>query len=179
MDIFSKNKFLFWVIIIFLIINTTSIIYLLVSNPGRPDYPDKPHDKRKGPPMKESMLMRDVLGFDSEQSKIFDEIEKRFFEEDKKLHSEFRINKEKIAENLASDSSSKESLDKLTEETVQIFRKLRINNQQRFTEIRQLCNEKQNEKFAIIIHEIINSPPQGFPPPEEMRKGDKDFIRQH
>lgn len=177
MDIFSKNKFLFWVIIIFLLINTTSILYLFVSNPSKPDYPGKPHDKRKGPPMKESMLMRDVLGFNAEQTKIFDDIEKWFFEEDRKLHNEFRINKEKIAENLASDSSSKESLDKLTEETVQIFRRLRINNQQRFTEIRKLCNDKQKEKFAIIIHEIINSPPPGFPPPEEMKRRETDFKR--
>lgn len=177
MDIFSKNKLLFWVIIIFLIINTTSIIFLFVSSTDRPDFPGKPHDKKKGPPMKESMLIRDVLDFDTEQTKKFDEIEKKFFEEDRKLQNEFRNNKEKIAENLASDSSNQESLDKLTEETVQIFRRLRINNQQRFSEIKKLCNDKQKEKFSIIIHEIINSPHPGFPPPEEMRKGDNDFKK--
>lgn len=178
MDIFNKNKFLFWIIIIFLVINTTSIIYLFVSNPGKPDFNDKPHFRKKGPPMKESMLMRDVLGFDAEQTKKFDDIEKKFFEEDRKLQTEFRKNKEEIAGILASDSLNKKSLDKLTEETVQIFRRLRINNQQRFIEIKKICNDKQKEKFAIIIQEIINSPPPGFPPPEEMRRGEKDNIRQ-
>ncbi len=177
MDIFSKNKLLFWVIIIFLLINTTSIIYLFVMSPVKPDFPGKQHNKRKGPPMKESMLIRDVLEFDTEQTKKFEEIEKIFFEEDRKLHNEFRNNKEKIAGLFTSDTLNQGTLDKLTEETVQIFRKLRINNQQRFAEIKKLCNEKQKEKFAIIIRDIINSPPPGFPPPEEMRKGDIDFKR--
>ncbi len=173
MDIFSKNKLLFWIIIVFLLINTTAIIFLLASKPGRDDYPGMRPDKRKGPPRNESMLLREVIEFDKEQRKQFDAIEEKYFEEDRNLNDQIRKIRKETGKIIISDTVSTERLGKLTDESVQVYRKIRENDQWRFIEIKKLCNEKQKEKFELIMNEIINMPPPGPHMHEDFRKEGK------
>lgn len=174
MDIFSKNKLLFWIIVFFLLINTTAIIFLLASKPGREDYLGMKPDKRKRPPMNESSLLREVLEFDKEQIKHFDDIEDKYFEEDRNLNEKIRKIRREIGKIIISDSVSQEKLKILTEESVQTYRKIRENDQQRFLAIKKLCTEKQKEKFELIMNQIINSPP-GPHMHEDFRNEGKEF----
>lgn len=164
MDIFSKNKFLAWVIIILIVLNAATLGTLWFQRSRVPgpvhEYPGKLPDDRKGP----GNFLEKELGLSEEQAKQFDSLREQHRTEADKLLKEMQDSREELFTQIKSDSPDMSKVEELENKIGQKTTELEKATFEHFKQLRAICNDEQKKKFdEIIVDAMKQAGPKGGP----------------
>jgi hypothetical protein len=156
MDIIKKNKLLFGVIIILVLLNLTTIFMLWYGKPkpfiDRPDMPDHKNGRLEN-------LLKVELGFSEDQIEKFillrDEHRKNIF----KLNEEIRSIKKTLFDKIILDGYQKEISDSLINLSLEKQKEIEEHTIRHFIELENLCEKDQKSKLMNIMHKLLGPPP--------------------
>lgn len=170
MDLFSKNKLLFWAVIILALLNIILLGTFWFHNFMRPEHPPMPFPNEHGNfsenhnPEKfhaEDFIVRE-LQFNEEQTKQFrtmmDDQSKKTSELQGKIHEIRKL----ILDELFIDNTNKDKIQKLNEEIGKLNTEIEALHSDHFLQMKTLCKPDQLIKFKSIMNDVmINKRPHG------------------
>ena len=171
MDIFKKNKLLFTVIIILVLLNLTSIFILWYGKPksfiDRPDMPDNKSGRLE-------KLLEKELDFSKDQIEKFivlrDEHRKNIF----KLNEEIRSVKKSLFDKIILDGYQKEISDSLIKVSLEKQKEIEEATIRHFVELENLCEKDQKSKLMKVMNKLLGPPPpNGTGGPDRPPAGDR------
>lgn len=181
MDIFSKNKFLAWVIVILVVLNVVTLgsLWLQKERPNH-EYPGRLPEREKQ--RQSGDFFSKELGLDDEQTKQLETLREEHRTAADKLIGEMRDSREQLFDLLKSDSPDMSKVSDLENTIGQKTTELEKATFEHFTKVRALCNDEQKKKFDELIGDIMKMAgpqpgpggPQGGPqdgPPDGRMKG--------
>jgi periplasmic protein CpxP/Spy len=170
MDWINKNNFLKWLVIVLLVINTLSIIFIWTNILNRKEPPEM---RKFGPPPDKIDFLQKELNLTDEQAQKFEEYRKEFFSASDKLFTEMNMLQNELTGNLLKKENVPAVTDSIINQIGKIqaaLEELRFNH---FKELLSLCTPEQKEKFIPIIKKIT----ERKPPPD--RKEGAGFPGDH
>ncbi|MCB0724504.1 MAG: Spy/CpxP family protein refolding chaperone [Ignavibacteriae bacterium] len=176
MDIFSKNKFLAWVIIILIVLNVLSLgaLWFQKNREPRPmhEYPGRLPDNKKGP----GDFLAKELGLSEEQVKQFDTLREQHRTTVDGLLKEMQDAREELFAQVKSDNPDMSKVEQLESTIGQKTTELEKATFEHFKQLRAICTDEQKTKFdEIIIDAMKQAGPKGpmnqDGPPDGMRQG--------
>lgn len=173
MDWLTKQKTYVWLVILLVIINLTTLIFLWIGRPNPPEMND-----RKRPDT--SKFLKDELGLNEEQDKKLKELRQTLFDTTGKINEMIWVKKSLIQEESFKEISDNEKVNTLAKEIGELESKGEMLRYDHFVQVGKVLTDKQLEKFKKVLgqnkmHKPIPfegerqgppPPPQGeFPPP--------------
>jgi len=150
MDYFTKNKMLFWCVIILVIVNAVTLTAFWFGRPGL----------RRGPIGRGAdgqSLMNERLGLSKEQAEQFEQIRNEHFMRTRPLQDDaFKIRMHLLDELFApepDDAKMQELLTELGDKQTQFDKYLF----QHFKEMKAACNDDQIGELKMMLRELIES----------------------
>lgn len=174
MDWLTKQKTYLWLVILLVIINLTTLIFLWVGRPNPPEMND-----RKRPDT--NKFLKNELCLNEEQDKKLKELRKELIDSTSKLNENIWSKKQEIQYESFSENPDIEKVNSLSRQIGEIETQLEIFRFNHFAEVKKVLTSEQAIKFKNILAENgkhIPSPfdgkkegpplppPDGFPPPE-------------
>jgi protein CpxP len=157
----NKFRFLTWSVVVLLLLNAGTLIYLLMS---------KQADKKPPPGEGASSFIIEQLKLDAQQQQLFfelrhqhQEIIQRIQEQDRRLHDEyFNL--------LKTDNPDRVKADSISSLIAKQRSSIEAATFDHFQQLRKLCRDDQKKLFDATIDEIMKrmgpkGPPPGGPPP--------------
>lgn len=172
MDIFSKNKFLAWVIIILIVLNVVTLGALWLQKSRGPvhEYPGRMPEDKKGP----GKFLEQELDLNEEQSKKFAELREQHRTTADGLLKEMRDAREELFEQVKSDNPDMAKVEELENTIGQKTTELEKATFEHFKQLRAICTDEQKVKFDEVIGDAMKmAGPKGGPggPPEGQPNG--------
>lgn len=173
MDWLTKQKTYMWLVILLVIINLTTLIFLWIGRPNPPEMND-----RKRPDT--SKFLKDELGLNEEQDKKLKELRQTLFDTTGKINEMIWVKKSLIQEESFKEIPDNEKVNTLVKEIGELESKGEMLRYNHFAQVGKVLTDKQLEKFKKVLgqnrmHKPIPfegerqgppPPPQGeFPPP--------------
>ncbi len=157
-----KKNIILYVLLIFLIISNGFFVF---------NYIGKKYDRNPRDPQGNKNFIVKELGFNDAQLKQFEKRSKGHHQMIMELSDEMRVLKDELFDKLSDDSVTQITIDSMTSLIGQKAKQKDAEAFRHFKMIRDLCNEKQKEKFKIIIKDALHKGgEQGqMPPPPEGR----------
>jgi hypothetical protein len=183
MDAFSKNKYLFWSVIILAVINIVLISMFWLNRPGHHNGPMPPMPFERPMGDKDNMMnfIKHEIGLDADQEKKFDEESKAHFAKIDEITKKIGDKKAELIEATFLDNSI-EDCKKMASELGALHVEFENINIDHFNRLKSFCNDKQISKFKDMMKEVFSKkghqmmpggpPPPMGPPPHEGRDGD-------
>ncbi len=173
MDWLTKQKTYVWLVILLVIINLTTLIFLWT---GRPKPPVM--DIRNGPDT--NKFLKNELGLNDEQDKKLKELREELFDTTEILREQIGAKRQFLKEESFKESPDIEKVKSIANEIGILETKSEMLRFAHFTMIKKVLTEQQAEKFRSILGENKNHkpwkdrgenqnpppPPDGFPPPD-------------
>lgn len=168
MDWLTKQKTYVWLIILLLVVNLTTLTLLWLGRPGPPPFNnnDLPNTNK---------FLKNDLGLNDEQEKMFTQIRKAHFDSTGALNGELWLKRRLIQEEAFKDNPDTQIVNMLSNEIgnlQKVNEKFIFNH---FLELKKVLNKEQLEKFKTIISKKEKKRPQPFdgerhgpPPPDGM-----------
>ncbi len=156
MDVYTKNRYLFWSLVFFGLLNTMLLVILIVQLPNKPDRMPIP-DFDKAPPEKHRMIdfMKRELNLNTTQELQFDKIIAGHFDRvDSAMSNIMGMRKQIFDESFA----EKVNLSKLDSLALAIgiqhqnLEKMNINH---FIELKSILNQEQLKKAKEMMRDMI------------------------
>ncbi|MCX6163901.1 MAG: hypothetical protein NTU73_03405 [Ignavibacteriae bacterium] len=181
METTTKNKVLYIVLGLLVVLNIVSIgsMWMMRSKdrmhppfgPGGPGMqpPFGMHQQHPGmPPFRDGkMFLAEELKFTTEQNEKFAKLRDEHFTSSRKLIEEMHKSMDDMMEQLKSKDGDAKA-EEYAVKTSAIQKELQLIAYRHFKSIRDICDEKQKEKFDVILKDITKMmAPQGPPPPEK------------
>ena len=172
MDWLTKQKTYVWLIVVLIIINLTTLVFLWMGRPSHPEmYPDKRPDTNK--------FLKNELGLHEEQDRKLKELRQALFDTTGKINEMIWVKKSLIQEESFKEISDNEKVNTLAKEIGELESKGEMLRYDHFVQVGKVLSDKQLEKFKKVLgqnrmHKPIPfegqrqgpPPPQGeFPPP--------------
>lgn len=181
METTTKNKVLYIVLGLLVILNIVSIGSMWMMK-GRdrihpPFLPDGPQmheqqgmERQQGlPPFKDGkMFLAEELNFTPEQTEKFNKLREEHFMSSKKLLDDMHKSMDDMMEQLKNkdgDAKAEEYAAKSSE----IHKELQLSAYKHFKSVRDICDDKQKEKFDVLIKDITKMMAPAGPPNQEKR----------
>lgn len=173
MDWLTKQKTYVWLVILLVIINLTTLIFLWI---GRPN-PSEMNDRKRPDTSK---FLKDELGLNEEQDKKLKELRQTLFDTTGKINEMIWVKKSLTQEESFKEIPDNEKVNTLVKEIGELESKEEMLRYNHFTQVGKVLTDKQLEKFKKVLgqnkmHKPIPfegerqgppPPPQGeFPPP--------------
>jgi Spy/CpxP family protein refolding chaperone len=153
MDIFSQKKFMIWTIALLVLLNLLSMAALWYQRGGPPPQVPKQADQRQE--SVSQFLNRELLLTD-DQKKEFERLRKEHFEASTRLSKEIREAKKALFDQVMAPASDKTAIEKLTQQIGDKQGELELLLFNHFTALRSKCTPEQQERFKIILHDILD-----------------------
>lgn len=156
MDVYTKNKYLFWSLVFFGLLNTMLLVILIIQIPNKPDRMPKP-DFEKGPPGKHRMkdFMKSELNLNSTQESKFDKIMEGHFDRIDSAMSNIMTMRQQILEEIFADNVNQSKLDSLSVAIGNQHQNLEKMNINHFIELKSILNLEQLKKAKEMMRDMI------------------------
>ena len=177
MDITKQNRSLIIIIVVLVIINIAALLLLWL---GKPKHDNMRGTENRGDEkVRIQEMLKEELGFSSEQVEKFLKLRENHHEKAKILNDELMLVKREMFEEamygdktIISDSLLNLSLEKQSQLELLAF--------QHFLKLKKICTPEQQKRLFEIVHRLLvkaqqGGPPRGEipdgPPPGEFREG--------
>lgn len=161
MDIFTKNKFMTWAVVLLTVLNTVLIVLLWTSR-------NEPPNGREGPPTRERADLNEFiikeLSLDGNQQKQFEELRKQHRQQADKLQQEMKPLRDSLFNYSANPDAGR--VNALTQGIGSRQAQLELITHNHFKSLRDICNEEQKKKFDEIINDVLKIMARREPPPK-------------
>lgn len=116
------------------------------------------------------IFFKEEIGFDQTQLATFEQMRLENRAEMKVHNTQMRTLKDSFFGNLAAEAKNQAEIDSLATSIGQLQTSIDLTVFHHFSHLREICTDKQKEKFDLLIEDLLrrNRPPQG-PPPGERR----------
>ncbi len=188
METISKNKLLFTIIIILILINisTLSLVwYGRLKPPPPPPFPPM-MERPEGPPPEGKAFLKEQLKLTDAQMEAIDKIRETHISQIRKIKEDMKGLKDKLFSNLKNPSADTNTIKDITTQIGNIEARVDIITFDNFREVRKICTDEQKKKFDEIILDVLRmGAPEGRPdgrrgppgmrengPPRPIRDGD-------
>ena len=170
MDYFTKNKIVFWAVIVLIILNVFMLSTIWLGRPRR-YLPGGP-----GPGRTDGMkIMEERLGLNREQAEVFEQIRKQHFERTRALNDRRHKIRIDIINELFSDKPDQAKIEKLLSELKDVQGEFDQRLFRHFAELRDQCNDEQKKILKSMFIDLLETTrqeeqgPQGLRPPIDPR----------
>ena len=114
------------------------------------------------------MFLSEELNFTPEQNEKFAKLRDEHFTASRKLFEEMHNSMDDMIDLVKSNGDNKTKAEEYASQTASKQKELQILAYNHFKSIRDLCDEKQKEKFDVILKDVArHMAQQGPPPPQE------------
>jgi periplasmic protein CpxP/Spy len=162
MSAITRSTFLSIVVVILLLVNSATIIFILFRKPEHPRHlTEKPHDIR--PPFK-GALLPEQLGFTGEQTRRFETLREEHFAINNKLRTSMRETRELLFNCIATKDTANARY--FTKQMGGISMMLESNNFRHFSAVRDICTKAQLPLYYNLLKDISRSIGAPTPPPQ-------------
>ena len=166
MDITKQNRNLIITIVVLVIINIAALLLLWL---GKPKHDNMRGTENRGDEkVRIQEMLKEELGFSSEQVEKFLKLRENHHEKAKILNDELMLVKREMFEEamygdktIISDSLLNLSLEKQSQLELLAF--------QHFLKLKEICTTEQQTKLFEIVHRLLGKAQQGNPPPGAQR----------
>lgn len=181
MESTTKNKVLYIVLAVLVLLNIVSLgsMWFMKSRDRMPPFgPGGPgmhppfgmHQQHQGmqPLMDGKMFLSEELKFTPEQNEKFAKLRDEHFTSSRKLIEEMHKSMDDMMEQLKiKDGDAK--AEEYAVKTSALQKELQILAYKHFKSLRDICDDKQKEKFDVLLKDIIKmmAPPGPPPPPDK------------
>lgn len=165
MDWLSKQKTYVWLVVILILINLTTLVFLWMGRPNHPEmYPDKLPDTNK--------FLKNELGLNEEQDKKLKELRHALFDTTGKINEMIWAMKNLIQEESFKEIPDNEKVITIAKEISELEFQGELLRYNHFTQVGKVLTKEQLEKFKKLlgenrkhIHVPFEGERQGPPPP--------------
>ncbi len=163
MDYFTKNKMLFWCVIVLVIVNIITLTTFWMQKPHTPPV-HKQGSKQDG-----QALMAQRLGLTDEQAGQIAEIRADHFSRTKPLQDEMHQIRLELLDEIFADQPDPERINELLETLKNQLGEFEANLCDHFQQLKDVCTQEQVDELKTMLRDLIESTrprPQGQPPHE-------------
>ena len=175
MESTTKNKVLYIVLAVLVLLNIVSLgsMWFMKSRDRMPPVgpgmhpPFGMHQQQQGihPFMDGKMFLAEELKFTPEQNEKFSKLRDEHFTSSRKLIEEMHKSMDDMMELLKTKDGDVKA-EEYAAKTSAIQKELQLSAYKHFKSIRDICDDKQKEKFDVLLKDITKMmAPQGPPPP--------------
>jgi len=163
MDIITKNRFTFWIILILLFFNIAAVTMIWIDRKG----------PRTGPPIHERPvhsertleLLQQELGFTDEQIIKYDQLRRRHARQTQPLIHELQQLKRKIMDDILAGNPDSEYVQETARRIGELQAQVEHLTFTHFLDLKELCGEEQVQQLKELIRAFHSrNRPQGKPP---------------
>jgi hypothetical protein len=165
MDWLTKQKTYVWLVVVLVIINITTLLFLWL---GRPQSPEMNRDRK---PDTDKFLKKE-LGLNEEQDQKLKQLRATLFDTTGKINDLILAKKKLIQEESFREIPDNEKVNLLAKEIGELESQVEILRYSHFTQVSKVLNVEQLKKFKEILGENSKHKPgpfegerQGPPPP--------------
>ncbi len=171
MNFFSKNRFVFWLLIFLIVILltafATSIVYY--SNQSKKINQEKPENPGNA--------FRRELSLSPSQSGKVDSILQDYRNSTEPIVADIRNHRIQILDELAKDKPDKSTLNKYIEEISQLQKQMQNASVNQYMALKQICTPDQCQRLSALYFELYGFKEQGKGHGKEQRKGNMRRYR--
>ena len=166
MDAFSKNKYLFWAVIILIILNIVMITGFFLERHHRHERPEMQFPPMINPEGFHSQdFISHELQFNDDQRKLFIQLTTKHFETISKLMDSISQKRKVIFDETFSQTPDSNKLNLLANEIGALHSEIEKSNYDHFSKLKGFCSDDQIAKLKNLMSEIIKlKPPMHMPP---------------
>jgi Spy/CpxP family protein refolding chaperone len=169
MDLVSKNKLLFVIIGILIILNILSIGAMWLFKFKGPHPP--PPMQMNQPPKDGKMFLKEELKLSAEQTEQFEKLRDEHFIKINTIQEEIRKLKDDMYNLLVSKYADSVKAPELAGKISDKQKEIELATFNHFRKLRDICSDEQKAKFDILLREMLknmgpmhNEHPENFPP---------------
>lgn len=162
MDYFTKNKMLFWCVIVLVVLNAVTLTSVWIKRPplGPPTGPDGRPDGHK--------IMEERLGLSLEQGEEFERIRDEHFMRTRRLQDDTHKVRLDLLDEMFALEPDETRIEELFGELGDNQNQFERNLYQHFQELKNACDQQQAEELKFMLRDLIESTrpggPRGHPP---------------
>lgn len=176
METISKNKLLFTIIILLVLINVSTLSLMWYWKIKEP-HPPVVEPRRDGPPPEGREFLKEQLKLSDFQMETVDKIRDEHLSQIRKIKDGMKELKDKLFSNLSNPDADTNKLKEITNQIGTYEAKIDLITYNNFREVRKICTDEQKKKFDEIILDVLrmNAPrPHGMRPPPPRPDGSKE-----
>lgn len=175
METISKNKLLFTIIILLVLVNVSTLSLMWYWKIKEP-HPPVMEQRMDGPPNEGREFLKEQLKLTDSQMEAVDKVRDEHLLQIKKIREGMKGLKDKLFSNLSNPDIDTNKLKEITNQIGTYESKIDLITYDNFREVRKICNDEQKKKFDEIILDLLrmNAPrPPGMRPPPPRPDGSK------
>jgi len=149
MDFFTKNKMLFWCVIVLVVLNAVTLISFWMGKPAAPlaKHPGSGRDGQK--------IMKERLQLSDEQARQFKQIRNEHFMRTHPLQGDMHKIKLDLLDEIFSPESDEVKIQELFAELEDVQSQFERNLFKHFQELKGACNAQQTEELKDMLIALI------------------------
>ncbi len=178
MDVYSKNKYLFWSVIVLVILNIALLTIFglgMFRQHGRPLMPFPPNFKPDRFHAKD--FLDHELKMDENQKKEFGNIMANHFEGMDKIMFQIMEKRKNIFDEIFQQNPDQAKIESLTNDVGNLHKELEKVNSMHFNKLKSLMRPEQIVKLKEILGEAVNPKRLPINPNDECRPRPEHFER--
>jgi len=170
METVSKNKLLFTIIILLILINVSTLSFMWYWKIKEPPLPPPPmmEPPVKGPPPEARAHLKELLNLTDAQMETIDKIRESHIGQVQKTRGELKGLKDKIFSNLSNANADTNSVRDIANQIGVLEARVDLITFDNFREVRKVCTDEQKKKFDEVYMDFLR---MGGPPPPGMHPG--------
>jgi len=155
MNFFSKNRFLFWLLIFLVVILFTALVTLIVY------YSDQSKGSSQQMPDNPGNVFRTELSLTPAQSEKVDAILAVYRNSTEPIVSEIRNHRIQVLDELTKDKPDKSILNKYIEEISQLQKQMQNASINQYMALKEICTPGQCQRLSALYYELYGFQGQG------------------
>ena len=144
MDLFSKNRIVFWLLIFLIVVNIAALATYFINIGSRNQSATTQSNAGQG------ITLSEELSLDPDQSKRANEVTNRFRLSNESLFMAIREKKRALVDELAKPETDTAVVAKLAAEVGEAQGHVQLSNAKQFLELKKICTPDQTQKLANI-----------------------------
>jgi Spy/CpxP family protein refolding chaperone len=148
MDIFIKNKFLIRLILVLIIINIASLVYI---------WWQQTEEKNAPPPKREkdaASVLKEKLSLSEEQEKQLKDIREDFFTKEKVLSQLIRQQRDSMNEEMFNDKFDSTQVKVIARRVAENEYQMELYRIEQAQQLKNICSKEQLDKFHDLVLDI-------------------------
>lgn len=177
METVSKNKLLFTIIILLILINVSTLSFMWYWKIKEPPLQPPPgmEPPIKGPPPEARAHLKELLNLTDAQMETIDKIRDVHIAQVQKVREEMKGLKDKLFSNLTNPNADTNSVKDITNQIGTYEARIDLIAFDNFREVRKVCTDEQKKKFDVMYMDLVRM--SGPPPPGMRPPGPPDGFR--
>ena len=170
MDIFTKKRTSFWLILLLVLLNISTLYILWSKEINNPDRPFPRTQERHGNFIR---FLREELKFSENQIIDYEQYRERHANQTRELTNQVYNLKQELHNEIFQERPKTARVDSLAEEIGKKQTQIEKITFSHFLDLKKLCGKEQQEKLQVLIDDYHhkNRPPGQQPQPKRRRPG--------